>query len=292
MTSGCRHLKHWLLGCIICAAIFICASSAQAQYLSSACSSLEKVIGPIVPPRGLGATFRSELSTAVSIAYLGQARLIGTASATQPYYGALDLSDIPALERTTMKFDIQAKLRLWRVGLVGAYTFFDDKTRKSNLGSLGFTGARLGVELDVIQANWLTVGASVDSYLNEPYWRGPIPADPPNPVINFMSLVDLDVSGQKPWQFGAYVRYVPPEIFNFPLHVEAFYKHPWKGASLQEYGVSLVFRPQIYRFDTAIKINAEKYLLNFKNERSTENVREWKINTDWLIYGAEWVIYF
>ncbi len=66
------------------------------------------------------------------------------------------------------------------------------------------------------------------------------------------------------------MRYVPPEIIGFPVHFEAWFKLPYKGAKLKSYGASLVFRPQIYRFDLCARLMYEKKYLKFGKEPNSD----------------------
>ncbi len=89
------------------------------------------------------------------------------------------------------------------------------------------------------------------------------------------------------------LRYVPPEIIGIPMHVEAYYNLPLAGSRLTFYGGSLVFRPQIYRFDLAAKVGLERTYLKFSQSR--ENAlpsQNWEIDMEWDMFKFEVAAYF
>ena len=86
--------------------------------------------------------------------------------------GDFDLRSLSALDQGPQYTDIRADLRLWRFGLRGSYYYFDNKSVHHRLAKLQWSGARLGLDLDAVQHEWLTFGASVDCYLVNPSFNG------------------------------------------------------------------------------------------------------------------------
>lgn len=247
---------------------------------------LERVIGPIIPANGIASTFRSELSAGVSGCNLVAAKLVGTRSRE------LNLEKASPLDNAPLRYDANAILRIWRLGLRATYTNFQTSSRHRNLGQVDFTGLTLGADADVVQFPWLSLGASFDAYLFDPYFQGVV-HDPPDSA----SSVTLTVKGQKPLTVGGYLRYIPPEILGFPMHVEAWFKAPVGGSKFTTYGCSLVFRPQIYRFDVAAKVIAQKAYLKFNSSPQAQlsdsvPVQNWEVDMEWNLLGGEFVVYF
>ena len=123
------------------------------------------------------------------------------------------------------------------------------------------------------------------------------PLDP----TGILNNATIDLKGDRPITWGTYLRYVPPEIFGFPLHLEARYLVPLKGSKLTIYGASLVFRPQIYRFDVSCKLLAEMNHLKFQNETQAFTaapqqfllpLQNWEVDMEWKYFGIEFAVYF
>jgi hypothetical protein len=192
------------------------------------------------------------------------------------------------LDKSPVRFDTYVNLRLWRIGARAQWTQFEDKSQRPDLGHFNFTNLKLGGDFDVIQHCWIVAGASLDYYLSNPEFRGAIrrPSDP-FPQTN---VSDIALSGKKPVTIGAYARYIPPEILNVPVHAEVYANFPVYGSSLTQYGGALVFRPQIYRFDVAIKGVLEKTYLKVFD--ATGSPSPYTLDTEWLRYGAELAVYF
>src|SRR5208283_5950873 len=93
-----------------------------------------------------------------------------------------------------------------------------------------------------------------------------------------LNTATIDLIGNRPTTLGAYLRYVPPEILVFPVHVEAKYKVPLSGSKLTIYGASLAFRPQIYRFDLSCKVILEKTHLKFQDNTQIQ-LTQWTTRT-------------
>jgi hypothetical protein len=252
--------------------------------------TLEAYIGPIFPTGCLTSTFRSEVSTGFFAADLKGAKLIGSSS------GELDLRNVSSLDTGPIKFDVAVDLRLWRFGLRGCYSNFETRSRHRNFGKVDFSGLNVGGDFDVVQLQWLSLGASLDGFLFHPEFRGVV-RDVDSSLFN---TVTLEVKGSRPWALGTYLRYVPPEILGFPMHVEAFYKFPVKGARYTTYGLSLVFRPQIYRFDVAAKMRAQITHLKFSTDPTTQYspgiaappFQNWEVDMQWNMIGLDFSIYF
>lgn len=253
--------------------------------------TLETYIGPIFPPGGIAGTFRSEVSTGFFAADLKGAKLVGSTS------GELDLRDTSSLDTGPLKFDVAANLRFWRLGLRGCYSNFETRSRHRNFGKVDFSGVNVGLDVDAVQLKWLSMGASLDAFLFHPEFRGYVR----NVDLSAYNNVTLDVKGSRPWVLGTYVRYVPPEILGFPLHIEAFYKFPFKGAKYTSYGLSLVFRPQIYRFDIAAKVRVQKTHLRFSTDPDAQYsppgvtsppFQNWEVDMEWNMLGLDLAVYF
>jgi len=274
---------------LICAVgVAPCLAQSYAASLGSALplGGLERFIGPLIPAQGIGSTFRSEVCGGMSAGDVKGAKLSGSG------IGELSLRKA-LLDEAPLRLDASANIRLWRFGLRAAYTNFDTRSRHVNLAKIDFSGLSLGGDVDVIQLPWLSLGACVDFYLYDPTFQGPIFGfDLNNPTVN------LEIVGRKPSTIGGYLRYVPPEILGYPLHVEAWVKAPLGGAKLTAFGGALVFRPQIYRFDVAAKLTVEKEHLKFSNDPRTQvssfslPEQKWEVDMEWNLYGLDFSIYF
>lgn len=249
--------------------------------------TVESVFGPLLPPCGIGNTFRSEISTGIAAVLLDKALLSGPS-------GKFDLiaKDSPnQLDEHPTRYDVNLNLRLWRFGFRGAYLNFESRM----IDRFDFTGMILGGDFDVVKLDWLALGAAVDFYFIDPTFHGP--------PINASTLYStVDLKGDRPIQWGGYMRYVPPEILGWPMHFEAFLKVPYKkNPGLTSFGVSLVFRPQIYRFDVAAKLSIEKYYLKFENLGEVQPASgiflpslpgNWEMNMNWKAFCFDVAIYF
>jgi hypothetical protein len=249
---------------------------------------IEKYIGPILPDKGIGSTFRSEVAAAYGISFPQKATLTGS------NLGKLDLlrPSVGELDAYPVSYSVYTDLRLWRLGFRAKYTDFTTRSRRVNFGRFDMTGLQLGLDFDFIQLQWLTLGASVDFNLIDPRLRGTFS------IPNTANLVTVNLKGDNPHTVGGYARYVPPEILGFPVHVEAFLKFPLTGAKYTHMGAYAVFRPQFYRFDVAAKIGAQKKLLRFETDpisfTGTPAVTQesLKLDMDWNVLSLEMVVYF
>ncbi len=259
---------------------------ASALCSSSMLKSIESVTGPLFPCGGIATTFRSELGTGLVNTTVGGAKLTGST------FGAVDLRDAAYLETNTFLVDFYTKLRLWRVAVRAAYVFHETRSRKVDYTNIDLSGYSVRGEFDVVQNCWLSVGPSIDYYFTDPSFRGSFQQTIPGTIYT------LDVRGDRPIALGGYLRYVPPEIIGWPLHVEAWFQLPYKGAKLKSYGGSLVFRPQIYRFDLCAKLLYEKRYLKFGKEhnsdyhQSFQDPQKWELDTEWDFFGVELAAYF
>ena len=101
---------------------------------------------------------------------------------------------------------------------------------------------------------------------------------------------------------GYYSRYIPPEILGFPVYFESFLNYQVQGSQLMSLGASLVFRPQIYRFDIALRLKFQRLALKFAEETTSSvgppadpsftKPQTWEIDASWNIYGVELAMYF
>ncbi len=296
--------KITLLAVVLIAIALASPAVSSAQSFGSSFGGLETVFGPFLPANGWGNSFRSEVGAGISAVYVQRAgMLVGKGRfATQPEaFNLLRNSDLAQvngsadLDRFPAKLDIYGKLRFWRGAFNIHYTYFPIRSRNLDLGTLDLSALKLGLEADVVQLNWLSVGAVVEFALTEPTFYGafvPYSFTPVGSLVNGDAKVNYThVSGKKPNTAGAYIRYMPPEIMNFPLHIEAYYKAPLSGSKLTQWGGALVFRPQIYRFDTAIKLTGQKNTLSFTNDPSPPD-SEIRMDLEWAAFGIEAAIYF
>ncbi len=75
------------------------------------------------------------------------------------------------------------------------------------------------------------------------------------------------------------------------MHLEAWADFPLKGSPYKSYGASVVFRPQIYRFDLFTRLKMEYATFNLSSIDSSNN-GPWDLELQWILYGAEFGIYF
>lgn len=281
---------------MVCATGFVpCFGQSYGSGLSSllGLSSIESIVGPIFPAGGLCSTFRSEVGTGFRVGDVVSAKLTG---ATQ---GEVSLRTGAYLDEGPLRYDAYATLRFWRFGARGAYSNAETRSRRVNGAHIDFSGLILGGDFDAVQFQWLTIGSSVDFYFIDPRLQGVFNTNPLDPSGTF---ANIDLIGDRPITWGTYLRYIPPEILGFPVHVEAIYKVPLKGSKLTIYGASLAFRPQIYRFDISCKLIAEKNHLKFQNGADTLNLQStpvatlppqtWELDMEWKYFGVEFAAYF
>jgi hypothetical protein len=282
---------------LVCAVGFVpCYAQSYSSSLSSllALSSIESIVGPIFPAKGLCSTFRSEVGTGVRLGDVVSAKLTGASQ------GELSLRTSSFLDESPLRYDTYAILRFWRFGARGVYTNAETRSRRVNGARVDFSGLILGGDFDAVQFQWLTLGTSIDFYFIDPRFQGVFARTPldPNGALN---TATIDLIGNRPITWGTYLRYVPPEIIGFPVHVEARYILPLQGSKLTIYGASLAFRPQIYRFDVSCKLLAEMTHLKFQNGAETLDhqlpvatlpPQTWELDMQWKYFGVEFSVYF
>jgi hypothetical protein len=113
-------------------------------------------------------------------------------------------------------------------------------------------------------------------------------------------IFEGSIRGNKPITIGTYSRYVPPEILGFPVYFESALNYSIKGSRLFSYGAALVFRPQIYRFDIALRLKFQRLHLEFEEDTMSSvgpvipnrELQSWQIDATWNIYGVELAMYF
>jgi hypothetical protein len=265
---------------------------ASALCSSSMLKSIESVTGPLFPCGSIATTFRSEWGTGIVNAGVAGAKLTGSA-ADGTSFGQVDLRDAAHLETNAFLVDFYANLRLWRFGLRGGYAFHEARSRKIDFTKIDLSAYSVRGEFDLVQNCWLAVGPSVDYYFNDPRFEGSVQPVAPGPTYT------VNVRGDRPIALGGYMRYVPPEIIGWPMHFEAWFKMPFKGAKLKSYGASFAFRPQIYRFDLCTRLIAEKKYLKFGKEPDSDyhhsgnlERQKWEVDTEWDFFGVEVAAYF
>jgi len=300
--KGCMKLNALptvaLLGMVVMALLCVAGvGPANAQSYGPSLSSLrsifplmgtvEQYIGPILPPDGLGNSFRSEFGTGVAAASIQGATLTGSRS------GAIDLRKAAGLDEQPLRLDIFGNMRLWRLGLRANYWNFDARSKHRNINHFDLTGLIFGGDVDLICHNWITAGMSTDFYLFDPRFQGRLHFALPGETYT------LDVKGERPITIGGYVRYVPPEILNWPLHVEGFLKASVNSTALTSFGARFVFRPQIYRFDVACRLLVEKTWVQYSAEPQTQTLsgvrvreEEWSLDVEYNVYGIDLAVYF
>lgn len=266
-----------------------CAQSLLSSvYSAIPVDSIEKFIGPILPREGIGSTFRSEVSTGVAGSSLKGAKLIGSTS------GEMDLRPVMTLDNGPNRYRVNSNVRIWRFGLRCSYQFFENRSDARNQAKFDFSGFSFGGDVDLIQHKNIMLGVGADYYAIEPELQGRFQVAAPG----LPDGSELGLKGHYPSTAGPYVRIVPPVIMGYPLHLEAFYKVPINGSSLTSYGVAFVFRPQIYRFDLAIKIGLERAHLKFQTEPdyqsvdATSSTQSWEIDMEWEMLSLAGVVYF
>jgi hypothetical protein len=179
------------------------------------------------------------------------------------------------------------------------YSNAETRSHRVNGAKVDFSGLIVGGDFDAIQFQWMTLGASIDFYFIDPRFQGVFATnllDPTGPI----NTATIDLIGDRPITWGTYLRYVPPEILGFPVHVEARYIVPLKGSKLTIYGASLAFRPQIYRFDLSCKLLAEMTHLKFQNQTQAFphataqpiSLQNWELDMEWKYFGVEFSVYF
>jgi len=241
------------------------------------------------------------VGTGVRLGDVVSAKLTGASQ------GELSLRTSSYLDESPLRYDTYAILRFWRFGARGVYTNAETRSRRVNGARVDFSGLILGGDFDSVQFQWLTLGTSIDFYFIDPRFQGVFATTPLDPTGN-LNNATIDLIGDRPITWGTYLRYVPPEILGFPVHVEARYIVPLNGSKLTIYGASLAFRPQIYRFDVSCKLLAEMTHLKFQNETQAFpavtsisisppqitpiSLQNWELDMQWKYFGVEFSVYF
>jgi hypothetical protein len=249
-----------------------------------------------------GNSFRSEWGLRFSVAELAKAELHGSEAGTVDLSPDLDQNDEndqklePYLNGMPVRLDAYAAFRVWRLAFRANYTEFTNRANLSTRGYLDFGGFSVGGDFDVVQREWLLVGLCADAYFRDPVFNGYVPY---NHVPNNSDPNDFfkgEVMGNRPVTVGYYVRYVPPEILGMPVYFETFLNYPVKGAYYASIGASLVFRPQIYRFDMLARMKFQRVNLGFDEDTvstvGSTTPQNWKVEAAWNIYGLEIGMYF
>ncbi len=241
--------------------------------------TFESIFGPIIPPGGLGSSFRSEISAGFATTIFDKALFSGP----NAKFDLVSKDNREELDEHPMRYDVRANVRFWRFGFRSAYTNFESR----GIDRFDFSGLILGGDFDVVQFPWLALGGCADFYFIDPAFTG---------TFLLPTSTRVDVKGDRPITVGGYLRYVPPEILGFPVHFEAYLKFPYKkNSSLTSLSASLVFRPQVYRFDAFAKISFEKNYLKFENlaqVQQTPPLQEWEMNMQWKVFSIDFGVYF
>ncbi len=264
-------------------------------------NSFQGFFGPLLPPEGISSTFRSELGLGGGMASLLKANvkngnttfnLLNNGSTTDSVGGVI-VSEfyVPArsLDGAPSVFQFYSKTRLWRLAFNASYTFFDTYSRRSTDDGVFFSGPILGGDIDLIHNGWLAAGISANFYLNQPQF---VFKDPSSRQVAGMVPLDTSFYGSAPSNIGVYVRYTPPEIWNFPLHLEAHYYMPFGGSKWTSWGFALAFRPQIYRFDLSARLKLDNQYLNINGTDSATANPNWEADFQWSILGMDVGVYF
>ncbi len=249
--------------------------------------TIESVCGPLFPCDGPGATMRSEFGIGIGGAQLSDAFLTGSGGQE------LDLTDAMNLDQGPLRIDAYVHLRYWRLGLWADYRNFEFKHRHRNLGKIDMSGPILAANFDLVQYDWVTFGIGAEYYFIEPRLQGAV-TDSSRSFSN--NTFTLDVKGERPITGGVYLRHMPPDVLGAPMYLEAWYKFPINQTKLTNFGVALVFRPQIYRFDVGCRILLERTNLRFFSPViQTNNVippQHWEVRMQWDLIGVEFLAYF
>jgi len=286
----------------VCSLVAWSAQPAVAQSFDSLITSafplsgIEKYIGPILPGKEAGSSFRSETALAVDISQVRDARIRGES------IGELDLRGTVPLDEAPYRYRAYANVRFWRLGARAEGAYFEDRHKHNGPAFFRFSGLRIGGDFDIVHFEWLSLGIALDYYAYQPQWDGRIwlgRLAQPDPTAAGAVPFYLNLKGSRPMTLGPYLRYVPPEIFNFPLHVEARYNLPVAGSRYTTVQGALVFRPQIYRFDAAIKLNYERAYLSFSGPPDGSTLanppypsQSFDLNMEWDFLGLDGVVYF
>lgn len=259
-----------------------------------------------MPPNGLSSTFRSELGFGGGMATLLKANIKApNGNQYNLLYdeGAYDydvdkrLSELYVRERsldgTPSVFQIYSKTRLWRLALNASVTSFNTTSRKTTSDGLFWYGLVMGGDLDFVQNEWLSVGVAANFYFNDPKFyfnSSSLDRDQNNKIY-------AEFAGSAPSNFGLYLRYTPPEILNFPVHVEAHYYIPLQGSKWTNWRLALAFRPQIYRFDVSTRLRLEGQYLKISGVNEVTNTQnlgsgDWDGDFAWSVLGIDFGVYF
>ncbi len=290
-------------------AVMICANS-HAAWVGPDINSIIPIrsfapyMSQVLPAMSWGNSFRSEWGLRFTVAEVQTARLTGSVAGMIDLSPDLDQNDAkdeklePYLNGMPVRLDAYATFRVWRVAVRANYTEFTNRANLSTRGYLDFGGFSVGGDFDIIQREWLVAGLCADAYFRDPVFNGYVPyypyhANGPHDFFNG------EIKGTHPITVGYYLRYVPPEILGMPVYFETFLNYPVKGAYYASIGASLVFRPQIYRFDILARLKFQRVNLGFDEDTVStvgppDNVlpQNWKIEAAWNFYGLEFGMYF
>jgi len=164
------------------------------------------------------------------------------------------------------------------------------------------SGPILGANFDLFQFNWVTFGIGGEYYFIEPRLQGLVilNAQIVNQIPVITDAFDLDLKGDRPITAGVYLRHMPPDVLGGPVHLEAWYKAPVNQTKLMTYGLALVYRPQIYRFDVGCRILVERTNLRFNaaprvqipNPASVVPLQNWEVRMQWDLLAVQFLAYF
>ena len=270
-------------------------------------STIEHYMGPIFWGTNMSNTFRSEFGLRFSAAEIMKAHLTGSKA------GTIDLSpdlwvnnDTYAAEEglldtylngTPVRLDAYVNFRIWRFGLRANYSDFHTRSNRPGLGGIVFSGLSAGADFDVVKMEWLTMGVATDWFFYDPVFFGYVPVNSISSTT--ASFFNGSIRGSKPVTIGTYSRYIPPEILGFPVYFESALNYSIKGSRLFSYGAALVFRPQIYRFDIALRLKFQRLHIVFEEDtissvglEENRKLQSWEIDATWNIYGVELAMYF
>ena len=168
-TRAVKSITRVILATIlVCAVGFVpCYAQSYSSSLSSllAVSSIESIVGPIFPAKGLCSTFRSEVGTGFRAGDVVSAKLTGAKQ------GELNLRTAAFLDEGPLRYDTYAILRFWRFGARGVYSNAETRSRRVNGAKIDFSGLILGADFDAVQFQWMTLGTSIDFYFIDPTFR-------------------------------------------------------------------------------------------------------------------------
>ncbi len=105
--------------------VMVLGIAASPVFAQSFLSSIESIIGPVVPSCGLASTFRSEVGTALSVVKLDKLQL--SDGQLPAGVSSVALQHLANLDETPLRFDAYVNFRLWRMGARAQWIQFEEE---------------------------------------------------------------------------------------------------------------------------------------------------------------------